>query len=322
MRILVWNVHGGWADAFVRGDHEYLLPVGPDGSGGRAWRDWPESVKDVPEADIAAAEPDVVVLQRLEEIEWVERLTGRRPGQDIAAIFVEHNTPKGDVPTTVHPLSDQTRIPIVHVTHFNAMMWDCGRAPTRVIEHGIVDPGHLYSGALARAAVVINEPRRRWRVTGTDLLPALCRAAPLDVFGMGISGLTADLGRLDGEVAEIGELHTYELHRAVAERRVYVHPNRWTSLGLALLESMHLGLPVVGVDTTEIRRAVPPEAGILSNDVGELTRSLARLVSNPDDAARRGAAAREHALAHYSLSRFIDDWNGALEDASRSSSSR
>ena len=46
---------------------------------------------------------------------------------------------------------------VVHVTHFNALFWDAGSTPVRVIEHGIVDPGPLYSGDLPRAAVVINE---------------------------------------------------------------------------------------------------------------------------------------------------------------------
>ena len=45
-------------------------------------------------------------------------------------------------------------------------------APTTVVEHGVPDPGPLYSGELARIGVVINEPVRRWRATGTDLLPA------------------------------------------------------------------------------------------------------------------------------------------------------
>ncbi len=35
MRILVWHVHGGWMEAFVRGgQHEYLLPKSSDGG---AW---------------------------------------------------------------------------------------------------------------------------------------------------------------------------------------------------------------------------------------------------------------------------------------------
>ena len=31
LRLLVWQVHGGWMDAFVRGRHTYLLPVDRDG---------------------------------------------------------------------------------------------------------------------------------------------------------------------------------------------------------------------------------------------------------------------------------------------------
>ena len=42
---------------------------------------------------------------------------------------------------------------------------------------------------------------------------------------------------------------------------------RWTSLGLSLLEAMQLGMPVVALATTEATVAVPPEAGVVSNDV-------------------------------------------------------
>src|SRR4051812_10711096 len=97
--------------------------------------------------------------------------TGRRPGIDLPAVYVEHNTPRGPAATSRHPLADRPDIPIVHVTNFNQLMWDRGRAPTTVIPHGIVDPGERYAGELARVAVVINEPVRRWRNTGTDLLP-------------------------------------------------------------------------------------------------------------------------------------------------------
>ena len=41
-------------------------------------------------------------------------------------------------------------------------------------------------------------------------------------------------------------------------RRCYVHPFRWTSLGLSLIEAMHLGMPVVALATTEVPDAVPP----------------------------------------------------------------
>ncbi|MBB5447679.1 hypothetical protein HDG38_006324 [Paraburkholderia sp. WSM4177] len=46
---------------------------------------------------------------------------------------------------------------LVHVTHFNRLMWDSGVTPTRVIEHGVVVPdGVRYNGELQRGIVVVN----------------------------------------------------------------------------------------------------------------------------------------------------------------------
>lgn len=83
-----------------------------------------------------------MVLQRPKELELARELLGKRPGVDVPAIYVEHNTPQGGVPDTPHVLAGQQEIPIVHVTHFNDLMWDIGVAPTTVIPHGIADPGH------------------------------------------------------------------------------------------------------------------------------------------------------------------------------------
>jgi glycosyltransferase involved in cell wall biosynthesis len=317
MRILLWHVHGSWTDAFVRGRHEYLLPVLPGGGAwglGRAGRDWPESVREVDLAELDACAVDAVVLQRPEEINEVARTLGRIPGVDLPAVFVEHNTPKGDVPNTRHPLAEQGSIPVVHVTHFNRLAWDNGSAPTTVIEHGIPDPGQLYTGELPELGVVVNEPVRRGRVTGTDLLPAFASVAPLQVFGMKTDGLAAATGIAPSRLTARGDLKTRELHRELARCRVYVHPMRWTSLGLSLLEAMHLGMPVVALAATEAPRAVPPEAGAVSADIDELLRCAARLVANPDEARRRGLAAREAALERYSLGKFQDRWDELLAD--------
>ena len=317
MRILLWHVHGSWTDAFVRGRHEYLLPVLPEGGPwglGRAGRDWPDSVREVALADLDADTVDAVVLQRPGEIAEVARVLGRRPGIELPAAFVEHNTPKGDFPFTRHPLADQGDIPVVHVTHFNRLAWDNGAAPTVVIEHGIPDPGRLYTGELPELAVVVNEPVRRGRVAGTDLLPAFAAAAPLQVFGMKTEGLAAAIGVEDSRLTARGDLRTRELHRELARCRVYLHPMRWTSLGLSLLEAMHLGMPVLALAATEAPRAVPPEAGAVSADVGELLRCARRLVANPEEARRRGLAAREAALERYGLGRFLDRWDEVLTD--------
>jgi hypothetical protein len=317
MRILLWHVHGGWTDAFVRGRHEYLLPATPEGGPwglGRGGRNWPESAREVAPEDLAGMEIDAVVLQRPEELAECERLTGRRPGRDLPAVFLEHNTPKGDVPQSLHPMAGQTEIPVVHVTHFNELFWDCSGARTTVIEHGIVDPGHLYTGERASLGVVVNEPVRRWRVTGTDLLPRFAEAGPLEVFGMGTADLPAAVGLGPDRLTIHGDLPTARLHEQLAQCRVYVHPLRWTSLGLSLLEAMHLGLPAVVLATTEAIRAVPPEAGAVSTDVGQLRRAAAALLADPEQARTRGKVAREVALERYGLAAFLDAWDEVLGD--------
>jgi hypothetical protein len=310
VRLLLWHVHGSWTTSFVQGDHEYLLPVTPqrdsDGLGrARTW-DWPRSVVEVPVDALAGTDIDLVVLQRPHELELFERWTGRRPGRDVPAVYVEHNTPGGDVPYSRHPMADQHEIPVVHVTHFNRLFWDCGDAPTDVVEHGIVDPGLRYTGELPHAAVAINDPVRRGRAVGTDLLATLAGAAPVDVFGMRVDRLTLD------RVTPYEDLPQERMHAELARRRVYVHTARWTSLGLSLLEAMHLGMPVVALAVTEATVAVPADAGVLTNRPDELVSAVRRFVSHPEEARAVGGAAREAALASYGLKRFLTDWDERL----------
>jgi hypothetical protein len=310
VRILLWHVHGAWATAFVHGPHDYVVPVlpdrGPDGVGIARTYAWPDAVREL-SPDTLREEPlDAVVLQRPHELEHLcEAWTGRRPGRDLPAIYVEHNAPQGRIADMRHPAADRDDVLLVHVTHFNALFWDGGGTATRVIEHGIVDPGERYTGALPRAAVVINEARRRGRVTGTDLLARFAQAAPLDLFGMDAAGAPAPVRAID-------DLPQDALHTELARRRAYLHPIRWTSLGLSLLEAMHLGMPVVALGTTEAHEAVPPEAGVVSTKLDVLSAALRRLVADPAEAAARGAAARAAALERYGLARFHADWDAAL----------
>ena len=309
MRILIWHVHGSWTTSFVHGDHEYMVPVlpdrGPDGLGRAQTYTWPDGAVEVTPEEVAEAEVDAVILQRPSELDGLAEswLGGRRPGRDLPAIYVEHNSPQGRIADMRHPAADRGDLTVVHVTHFNRLFWEMGSTPTRVIEHGIVDPGHLYSGELERVAVVVNEPGRRGRVTGTDLLPQLNGSIPLDVFGMGSEG-----------IGGLGDVPHAELHAQMARRRVYLHPIRWTSLGLSLLEAMHLGMPVVALGTTEVPEAVPATAGVVSNDVDVLAAALRRLVDDPDEARERGMAAREAALRRYGLERFLAEWDDLLEE--------
>ncbi len=315
MNILIWHVHGSWTTAFVQGRHRYLLPALPERGawgGGRpaAW-DWPTNAVEVSPAELHDTDVDVVVLQRPEEARLAAEWLGRVPGRDVPAVYLEHNAPRGHAATTPHPVADRDDVLLVHVTHFNALMWDAGRTRTAVVEHGVIDPGARWTGALRSAAVCINEPVRRGRVTGTDLLPRLAEATPLDVFGIGVDRLAEHCP--GDRVRAIDDLPQHRLHDELARRAAYVHTARWTSLGLSLIEAMLLGMPVVALATTEVPEVVPPEAGIRSNDPERLRDGLRRLVEDRDAAAAAGQAARAAALARFGVARFLADWDAVLD---------
>ncbi len=314
MKVALWHVHGSWTTSLVSGGDEYLLVTRPGGGPwgrGRAGRNWP-ATREVNLTELAAAAPDVVVLQRPEEIGLIEQALGRRVGADVPAVYVEHNAPRPYAAESTHPLAGRTDIPLVHVTAFNRMMWDNGRCPTVVIDHGIVDPGPRYRGDLARAGTLINEPVRRARVTGTDLLPDIAGAAPVDVWGIGTDEL-----RIHPQVHGCGDLPQDALFDALVRRRVFVHTARWTSLGLSLLEAMHLGMPIVAVAATEAATAIPAEAGVVSTDPAVLTTAVREFVSDPVRAELAGKAAREAALARFGLHRFRTAWHNLLTEVTR-----
>jgi hypothetical protein len=310
MRILLWHVHGAWTTAFVHGRHDCVVPVvpgrGPDGVGIARTYAWPAAVAERSPEQLRDEPFDAVLLQRPHELDLCEAWTGRRPGRDVPAIYVEHNAPQGRIAELRHPMADRDDVLLVHVTHFNDLFWDAGATATRVVEHGIVDPGARYTGELPRAAAVVNEARRRGRVTGTDLLDRFAAAAPIDLFGI-------DAAAAPASVRGIEDLPQDDLHTEMARRRAYLHPIRWTSLGLSLLEAMHLGMPVVALGTTEAYEAVPPGAGVVSTKVGVLAAALARLVADREEAAETGRAARAAALSRYGLGRFLADWEDVLD---------
>lgn len=318
MRILIWHLHGSWMTSFVHGPHDYLVPVtadrGPFGLGrARTW-EWPASVVEVTPEQLRGTPVDVVVLQRPEELALAARWLGRVPGRDVPAVYLEHDAPTGAAAGTPHPMAGADGIMIVHVTQFNAVYWDCGRAPVTVIEHGIPDPGARWTGEVPRAAVVVNDPLSRGRTVGADLLPGFARHSPLDVFGMRVTGFGRAQGMTAGQCREYEDLPQARLHEQLPRRRVYLHPFRWTSLGLSLIEAMFLGMPVVVLAATEAPRAVPAAAGAVSTDLTELHAAAGRFIRDPAAARAAGHAAREAAGAKYGLKRFLLEWDQILQE--------
>ncbi len=316
MKVLIWHVHGSWMTSFVAGPDEYLIPLvpdrGPDGRGRALTWQWPAGAVEVTPNQLRDSEFDIVVLQRPHEADLLERWTGLRAGVDVPAVYVEHNAPPATAAGSRHAVADRSDIPVVHVTGFNQLMWDCGSAPTTVVEHGVVDPGPLYTGTSERVAVVVNEPVRRWRVAGTDLVRDLCATVPLEVYGMGMAALAQEVPALDGYLHD--DVPQQAMHQMLGTHRAYLHPYRWTSLGLSLIEAMMIGLPVLALPVTAAPEAVPAEAGVLSSDPDVLAATALRWLADPDEAAARGAAGRSHALRTFGLDRFLTDWQHLLKE--------
>jgi len=85
---------------------------------------------------------------------------------------------------------------------------------------------------------------------------------------------------------------------ALARLRVFVLPSYFETSGIALMEAMAAGVPAVATAVGGIPESAPD--GLVElvppGDPQALAAAVARVLDDPDGAARRAAAAREHVL--------------------------
>ena len=87
----------------------------------------------------------------------------------------------------------------------------------------------------------------------------------------------------------LGEVAPMELPYFAAQYRFFLHPMRWTSLGLAVCEAMMIGMPILGLATTELRTVVRDgESGFIATDPGQLVAHGRRLLDDGEEARRLG----------------------------------
>jgi glycosyltransferase involved in cell wall biosynthesis len=130
--------------------------------------------------------------------------------------------------------------------------------------------------------------------------------------GRAMAGLPQRLGADPASIWVFDDLPQRKMHAGLVWRRIGLHPFRWTSLGLSLLEAMLLGMPAVALATTGVVEAVPPEAGVVSSRLDVLTSAVRRFVSGLLWPGQAGQAARPAALGRYSLARFHRDGDRVL----------
>ncbi|HEU4792563.1 MAG TPA: glycosyltransferase [Nitrolancea sp.] len=306
LKILIWHVHGSYLNTLARIDHDWYLPVKPgrpEGYGGRGPTfDLPASVQEVPAGQVLELDLDLIIYQTPKNY-FEDQFEILSPEQRrLPRIYLEHNTPKPDAVRTRHPIDDPSML-LVHVTHFNRLMWDSGQTPTMVIEHSVaIDRSVRHRGDLARGITIVNGMQRRPRIAGYDLFLQARRAVPLDAAGME----TEAFGGL-------GDIPYRDLHQRIADYRFLFSPIRYTSLPLAVIEAMTIGMPVVALATTELPTVIEDSVtGYVSCDVSRLIERMRSLLADPDEASRIGANARAVAQERFGLDRFIRDWNMAF----------
>ena len=157
LRVLTWHVHGNYLYYLTQTPHEFWLVTRPGNPPGHAGRTgvlpWGENVHEVDAATVSEREFDVVLYQHREHWER-DRLTVLSEAQrKLPTLYLEHDPPQNN-PFCERHWVDDPAVLIVHVTHFNRLMWDCGDVPTRVVEHGVrVPEGVRYTGELDRGIV-------------------------------------------------------------------------------------------------------------------------------------------------------------------------
>ncbi len=306
LKILIWHVHGSYLNTLARVNHDWYLPVKPgrpQGYGGRGPTfDLPDNMREVPAELVRNLDLDLVIHQTPKNYfeDQFDILSAEQ--RCLPKIYLEHNTPKPHATNTRHPVDDPNVL-LVHVTHFNQLMWDNGRTPTMVIEHSVaLDPSISYYGQLERGITVANGIQKRPRIAGYDLFLKARQVIPLDAVGM----QTEEFGGL-------GDIPYRYLHRRIAAYRFLFSPMRYTSLPLAVIEAMTIGMPVVALATTELPTVIENgRNGYISCDLNELIYRMRALLADPEHARDLGAHARAMARERFGLDRFIRSWNAAF----------
>ena len=312
LNILTWHTHGSYLYYLTQAPHEFFVlskPGRPAGYGGRSGQmRWGANVHDMPAAQARHAQFDCIIFQdetQFEKDQYEFLSTAQRA---LPRIYVEHN-PLHAHPTDSRHLVDDPKVLLVHVSHFNALMWDSGRTPTRVIEHGAVVPdGVHYRGDLDGGLVIVHHLARHGRRLGADIFTQARAQVPLDLTGMA-----------SHELGGMGEIAHAELPAFAARYRFLFHPVRYASMSLAVIEAMMVGMPIVALATTDTASAIDnAESGYVDTNLSILVAHMQELIRNPSLARQLGATARRRARERFAIERFCTDWNAALADVTGS----
>ena len=305
-RIFTWHIHGSYLFYLSQGNYDIFIPVKEEKTEGYYGRGetfpFGANVIEVPVQQVKDTAFDCILFQTNKNYleDQYEILSAEQ--RELPKIYLEHDPPRQH-PTDTRHVVDDPDILLVHVTHFNRLMWDNNSTPTRVIEHGVSTPDISCSGELERGIVVINNLPSRGRLLGWDIFQEVKKHVPLDLIGMGTEG------------HGLGEVLHPQLPEFISKYRFFFNPIRYTSHGLAVCEAMMLGIPVIGMATTEMPIVIQNDYnGFIHTDISVLILKMKELLNNKQQALDMGARGRETVLNRYHIKRFIENWEETFKE--------
>ena len=143
LRIFTWNIRGSYL-YYLHSGHDFYVPRKFDRSEGfigiTDGYPWSSNLHEVPVDRIKEQQFDTVLYQSRKNYleDAIDILSGEQ--LRLPSIYLEHDPPRESPTDSKHP-ADDPNILVVHVTAFNKRMWDCGRSPSIIIEHGALEWG-------------------------------------------------------------------------------------------------------------------------------------------------------------------------------------
>lgn len=296
-KIFTWPVQPSYLFKLAQAGFEIYIPDGQNESFRKQFSEQ-KNVIETKVADIKDLALDAILFQDEHNYQTAQYEVLSPQQRELPKVYLEHRPPKQH-PTNAKHWVEDTEVQLVHVNHYNALMWDNNEVPVTVIENGVPESQASFTGEKVCGVVVLEENLADERVSGMDIFMQVKEVVPLEVVQIGKQGVT------DQNLAE-----------KISPYRFLFCPNRYASPGFAVQQTMIIGMPVVGLATTDLPTIIDNGvSGFTDSNLDYLINKMQELLANPQLAAQIGSEARKIASKRFGLNRFLFDWKQVFKNA-------
>lgn len=290
-KVFTWPIHQQYLFALAQDDVDFFVPEGQNASF-KAQFSTQNNVTEIAFADLKNLDFDLILFQdeASYQAKQFEVLSDQQ--RQLPKIYLELNPPKQH-PTNAKHFIEDTDVQLVHINHYNALMWDNNELNVTVIENGVPENPLLFSGEKPVGVIVLEEFPADDRVTGMDIFRQVKEALPIEIIQIGVDDVSHQ-----------------NLPEKLSSYRFLFCPDRYQSPQFSVFMAMMLGMPVVGLGTTALPTILENEvSGFVHSDLNYLIGKMKNLLNDQKLAVHIGENAHQTAIQFYNSNRFLADWN-------------